>query len=228
MPRSQGLQNNDDKAQICAGAMSLLTKIQMSSRQPSGEQTYWRRVMAAMSPARFGIVVAITLVASAQILAQPMEADFWSVFDIAYAWMLYTLEVLFIASCIAVAYTLADEALPQTGVLRWLVLIAALMVASLAATYIAFAFMTFGGPPALDEIARQSLRWSSIGAMVAAVDAIRRRALRARAEIRVRSTPARSWRAKRPHSSCNCCSEDRTALPLQHACQRSFPVQDGT
>ena len=165
-------------------ALCLCTNILMSSRQQSGELTYWRRVMAAMSPARFGIVVAITLVASAQILAQPMEADFWSVFDIAYAWILYTLEVLFIASCIAVAYTLADEALPPTGVLRWLVLIAALMVASLAATYIAFAFMSFGGPPALDEVARQSLRWSSIGAMVAAVDAIRRRALRARAEIR--------------------------------------------
>jgi hypothetical protein len=166
------------------GSMSLLTRIQTWQQLQSGEQTYWRRVLAAMTPARLGVLAAITLVASVQILAQPMETDFWSVFDIAYAWMQYALEVFFIASCIAVAYTLADEALPLTGVLRWLMLIAALMVASLAATYIVAAFMSFGAPPGLDEIARQSLRWSSIGAMVAAVDAIHRRALRARAEIR--------------------------------------------
>ena len=164
--------------------MSFLKSILLWRHQPNTGETYWRRVVAAMSLQRIGIVIAITLVASAQILAQPMETDFWSVFDIAYAWLLYTLEVLFIASCIAVAYTLADEALLPTGLARWLVLVVALMVASLCGTYVVVAFSTLGSLPAFGDIAQESLRWSAIGAMVAAVDAIRRRALHARAEIR--------------------------------------------
>ena len=164
--------------------MSFLKNFIVSRGQPSAGETYWRRVVTALSLQRIGIVIAITLVASAQILAQPMETDFWSTFDIAYAWLLYTLEVLFIASCIAVAYTLADEVLPPTGLLRWLALVAALMVASLLATYMVVAFSTLGSLPAFSDIAQESLRWSAIGAMVAAVDAIRRRALHARAEIR--------------------------------------------
>ena len=168
----------------CEGAMSFLKSIILSRRQPSAGETYWRRVVAAFSLQRVGIVVAITLVASAQILAQPMDNDFWSAFDIAYAWLLYTLEVLFIASCIAVAYTLADEALPPTGVLRWLALVAAVMIGSLCGTYAMVAVSALGSMPAFNDIAQESMRWSAIGAMVAAVDAIRRRALHARAEIR--------------------------------------------
>ena len=163
--------------------MSFSAKV-LPSTQRSAVHAYWRRVLAAMSLQRIGIIIAITLVASAQILAQPMDTDFWSAFDIAYAWLLYTFEVLFIASCIGIAYTLADEALPPTGVIRWLVLVTALMVASLVGTYVVVTLSTLGSMPAFSDIARESLRWSAIGAMVAGVDAIRRRALHARAEIR--------------------------------------------
>ncbi len=145
---------------------------------------YWSRVANALSWQRTGVVAAITAVASVQILAQPIDVDFWSFADIARAWLAYTAELLLIASTIALAFTLADEALPPEGIWRWLVLVFVILFASVAGTYVALTIETFGPMPPLETIVRESFRWSILGSFVAGVVALNRRVTRTYAEAR--------------------------------------------
>lgn len=144
---------------------------------------YWHRVANAFSWNRGAIVVAITLVASAQILAQPMDVDFWSFRDIARAWITYTTELLMIAVLIAFAFTLTDEALPSNGLWRWVAVALVIVVASAVGTYIALRFESFGPAPPLEVIAGESLRWSILGVFFAVLVALHRRVSRAQAEV---------------------------------------------
>jgi signal transduction histidine kinase len=144
---------------------------------------YWRRVTRALSWQRIGVVLAITLVASAQILAQPMDMVFWSFADVAGAWLGYTAELALVAAVITVAFTLADEALPPTGGVRWVVIGAVILAASAVGTCAAWRLENLGPMPPLESVLRGSLPWSLIGIFTAGVLALHRRALRTREEL---------------------------------------------
>jgi hypothetical protein len=144
---------------------------------------YWRRVARALSWQRIGVVLTITLVASAQILAQPLDLTLWSFADVARAWLGYTAELALVAAAITLAFTLADEALQPAGAARWVLIGIVIVAASALGTYAAWALDSFGPMPPLEAVLRGSLPWSLLGICTAGVFALQRRALRTRDEL---------------------------------------------
>jgi hypothetical protein len=155
----------------------------MRPDRPLLRRGYLQRLRAGLDRRHAGVVAVVVAVVSTRILAQPIDTEFWSALDLAFAWLEYLVEVTVIAAAMAAAYAIADAAFELDDPRRWPAVLAALAGASFALTWLVLRASSLGEPPPPGVIGRESLYWTSIGIALAVLHALHRRASARRAEL---------------------------------------------
>jgi signal transduction histidine kinase len=146
---------------------------------------YWRRVRRDLNPRACAVVATLGLLISTLLLFQPHLFEIWTVQDVALAWAEYFAEIALIGLAMLAAVALVEQSPLPPGVVRWLLLAAALGLSAVAAIWL-IAWRESGNffTASLLGLFGKSIQFSLLGVFVLGVRALHRRAERADAEAR--------------------------------------------